>query len=443
MGTIEPERRISNNPQENFPYDANFSRLYEMVRAGNLNIKLILANPRTGSTLLETSFIQNATINAYAHEPFEGTNNAADAQGGYKTISERVESKTRVSSQPVTIIVKEISRSLTTGNEYQRFLTLVESPPILLIRNPLLSTESKIRAVLKSLSLRKSTSLQDVLLNYYARTMGYNDVNTLLRSHLDEMSSNDPESQLRLQNHLLNHFATSKEYEDWQSMLEETFASQNYKPFEDILIDERIYKLEPPDTLKQMHYLQSIGKSFFIVDGTDYRLDPLTILTALCEKWDIAFSSNMIAWGHEGEKLHSEQADLKVWFERVQNSTRIDQPYEICPALSDFPKFIGKHVKDTELPAYYEMFKQPNRIKPTEVSLRKQIDVPFSKPHRNGATLIKLHIFYIDPIFSLMSNPRLINDKRFLKANKQYLPTLDAIAELINSNLGHSRKKLN
>src|SRR3989344_6904686 len=139
-----------------------------MVKNGNLNIKLILANPRTGSTLLETSFTQNATINAHVHEPFQGINNTGDGQKGYKTIFERVESEARASLQPITIIVKDISRGLAVGNEYQRFLPLVESPPILLVRNPLLSAESKIRSVLKGLNLRKSAYLQNMLLNYYA-----------------------------------------------------------------------------------------------------------------------------------------------------------------------------------------------------------------------------------------------------------------------------------
>jgi len=484
MGLIEPEKRVLGNLQENFPYDANFRQLNEMVRDGNLDIKLILANPRTGSTLLEASFAQNATINTHVHEPFQGSNNTGDAQKGYKTIFERVKPEAKASLQPVRIIVKEISRGLTIGNEYQRFLTLVDSPPILLVRNPLLNTESKIRAVLKSLDLRKSTSLQDVLLNYYARTMGYDDVNTLLRSHHDETPSDDPESQISLQNHLLNHFATFKEYKDWQSMLEETFASQNYKPFENILIDERIYKLEPSATLEQMYYLQSIGRSFIVVDSSDFRLDPQAIVPSLCERWNMPFSDNMIEWGDNGEKLHTGQPNLSVWFERIQNSKRIDQPYEISPVLADFPDFIANYLKDVELPAYYEMFTHSSRVKPTKASLQKQIDVPIAKgiyhrlqeigllppelnlidkkdydeeifhflkdqgllsysPHeaasleeayRNETATIKLPNFALDPIFSLMSDSNFITDQRFLSVNKRYLSTLDIVIELMNSN---------
>lgn len=497
----------SKKSRKNYPDDANFKKLYEMVKNGDLDIKLILANPRTGSTLLETSFIKNATVNTHIHEPFHGSENAEDAQRGYATIFEKVAAEAKTSLQPINIVVKEISRRLAVGDEYQRFLTLVKSSPIILVRNPLLSTESKIRAVLKGLNLKKSASLQNIILNYYARTIGYNNANELILSH-DDIPNDDvndeimllyrkfirdndkeqDESQFRLQNRLLEYFAVSKGYKSWQSMLEETFAFQDYKPFEDILIDERIYKLELPATLKQMHYLQSMGRSFIIVDSTDYRLDPKTIITTLCEKWNMPFSNTMIEWGHKGKKLLTEQTNLNVWFERVQNSTRIDQPNEISPVLTGFPDFIANHLKDIEFPAYYEMFSHLSRARPTKMSFQKQIDVPVTKgvyrrlqeigiippeldliekkdfdqeifhflkkrkilsysshettsleeEYKNGIASIKLPIFYLDPIFSLMSDSKFINDKRFLNVNKRYLPTLNIVTELVNSDIGHS-----
>lgn len=442
-------------------YDANFIRLSEMAKNEYLDIKLILANPRTGSTLLETSFIQNKAIDIHLHEPFQGLNNTGDPQKGYKTILESLETRESFSQEPVTIIIKEISRGLSVNNEYERFLTLIKSPPILLIRNPFLSAESKIRIVLKGLSSRRSTSLQDVLLDYYSQTMGYGNTDALVhdggvkdkvaRQYKRVKVNSDTQQdklQLKLQGLLLKYFAISKGYRDWNSMLEETFSSQNYIPFEEILIDERIYKLEPTSTLEMMHYFKSIGKSFIVVDITDYRLEPQEVVRILCRKWKIPFSNNMINWGQKGKKLHTGRTDLGVWFERVQDSAGIEQPYELSPVLSNFPKFIANYLKSVELPAYYEMSNSPNKARPMESLLQKNIDVPITKGNirrlrevglislelnlvnENDLASVKLSILDLDPVFSSMSDPRYITNSKFLGMNARYLPTMKVIAKL-------------
>ncbi len=53
--------------EENATY---YEKLKTMVHAGLLDIKLLLSPPRTGSTLMETSFSRNRSIVANVHEPF-------------------------------------------------------------------------------------------------------------------------------------------------------------------------------------------------------------------------------------------------------------------------------------------------------------------------------------------------------------------------------------
>jgi len=392
MGLNEPKKTLNN--QQKSSKDPNFRLLSQMIRKGKLDIRLILASPRTGSTLLETSFIKNSTINTCAHEPFRHSKNIEDVKEGYEAIFKKIKSRARRSGK-ISIVIKEMGRRLAVGNEYQRFLTLVKIPPIILIRNPLLSTESKIRAILKGLDQKKN----------------------------------------------LESFALLKGFKSWDSMLEESFASQDYKLFGEILSDETIYKSEPPATLEQMHYLEFKGRSFVIVDSTDYRLDPQAIVNALCKKWNVPFSNNMIKWGSAGKKLEINQPTLNNWFDRVQNSTGIAQPSEISPTLDDFPDFIVKHLKEVELPAYYEMFNHPNRVKPNEDSLQKPISLHLEKKTKlglreigeKGIVKVELSIFFLDPIYSIVSKPRLMKDDEFLKTNKRYLPTLNIINELMKS----------
>ena len=355
MGLIESNNRDLNS---------DLSQLKELVSQGHLDIKLILANPRTGSTLLETSFAQNQAISGHVHEPFHRSNNAPKG-----------------SAEPTRIVIKEISRGLTAENEHERFLSIVKSPPTLLVRNPLLSTESKIKMVLKGLSSWNSPALQEILHKF------------------NDHGASTEKSQLILQNHLLERFSQSNGFKGWKSMLEESFRSQKYKPFSDILSDQRIFRTEPAATLQIMHYLESIGRPFLIVNNTDFRLDPHTVISGLCEQWSIPFSANMISWGKSGKKLHTGRTDVSAWFERVQNSTKIDPPYEIPPALDDFPDFIARHLINAELPAYFEMFTHASRVKPSVPSFQRQIEVPGV----NNDHSVKRNIFDIDPIYFWLS----------------------------------------
>ena len=124
-------------------------------------------------------------------------------------------------SNLINLLIKEISRDLLPGEEYKRLLMISGSPPILLIRNPLLSVESKIKAILKGLNRRVSFSLQEVL---------HRQIGTIKVSPGNETQTDELSSQMRL----LDHYALSKGFNGWQGMLEETFKAQDYKLFEEI-----------------------------------------------------------------------------------------------------------------------------------------------------------------------------------------------------------------
>ena len=84
------------NNQQKSSKDPNFRLLSQMIRKGKLDIRLILASPRTGSTLLETSFIKNSTINTCAHEPFRHSKNIEDVKEGYEAIFKKIKSRASI-----------------------------------------------------------------------------------------------------------------------------------------------------------------------------------------------------------------------------------------------------------------------------------------------------------------------------------------------------------
>lgn len=378
-----------------------FIHLRESVASGRVDIKLILANPRTASTLLETSFTQNPEIHAHAHEPFHRSGNSGDAELGYQAMLEALKSQDNIAPQPLNLLVKEISRGLIHTGDHQRFLSLIDSPPILLIRNPLLSAESKIKAVIKGFENRISPSLQNRLTEYISGTTNPRRLSISGAGEWD------------FQNKLLDQFALAEGYNDWRSMLEETFATQNYHPFHELLADTKLYTPETAGTLEIMRHLEDAGSPFTIVDSTDFRLDPEIILSGLCAIWNLPFQDTMLHWGSTGKRLNIQRPDLAVWFDRVQTSTHIEAPFEVSPSLDDFPDFIAKSLETVEIPAYCRMFSHPSRIKPTQASLQESINVPIanlrsprlemtlSKAVENGS--VDLSLTVIDPLFFALS----------------------------------------
>lgn len=388
-----------NTPLENTSY---YEALKNMVKEGKLTIKLILSPPRTGSTLMESSFSKNGMIDAHVHEPFIVLRKVK-AEVGYKKIYDTVCLLKKESTQQKHLVIKEMSHWLMTNNEHEHFLELVEIPIIILIRNPLLNTESRIKKILETLDLREKPAVQETLLNYYAQSKGTDNWQALLRKYAsvsDNLIDDEavklyrdfkhrksiPESELfPLQRWLLDYYAISKGYGRWRAMLSEVFDNKNYNEFKEILRDNRIYDVAGTGwkaTGKLLSYLHKVKKLPLIVDCSDYRLAPEVIVPVLCKKWGIPFSEDMINWGDKGSRLYTDQTKLhqSIWYDRLQHSKNIEPPAEIAAVIEDFPEFIIEHLRDVDLPVYVSMMSSVYRIKPQKLQiLKKNIAVPVKR----------------------------------------------------------------
>ena len=69
-------------------------KLQKIIDRGQANIRLILASPRTGSTLVEALLSQNNEIQASCHEPFVMLGYYGEDSGdGYRRLIEAIEKK--------------------------------------------------------------------------------------------------------------------------------------------------------------------------------------------------------------------------------------------------------------------------------------------------------------------------------------------------------------
>ena len=482
-----------------------YKQLKSMVDAGTLDIKLILSPPRTGSTLMESSFSQNPLIDAQAHEPFI-VSRKGDVEAGYKTIYDIVFSISNSFPKQKQVVVKEMTQWLFINNEYERFLTLIKSPIVVLVRNPLLNTESRIKKILETLGLREKQAIQETLLNYYAQSKGEKNWKMFLNryEHVPDRKIDDEaikiyrkienlkdspeqaESEVfPLQRWLLDYYAILKGHKWWKVMLNKECDNCDYKQFEEILLDERIYGVERTGwkaTFEIVQYLEKNGKQLIIVDSSDYRLDPKTIVSILCKKWNIPFSEKMIHWGEKGLGLYTGQtkSHQSIWYDRLQQSKNIEPPTEIVPTIEDFPDFIVGRLINIDFPAYLSMINSPLRIKPKEQIFDEKIRVPVKRKiykrlkdlgllsedmdlknreeddqeifdilsqkgvlnypseefislreaYLKGEATINLTIQNIDPVFAYLSNPKVLDDLEFRRINYRYLPTLETIKKI-------------
>ncbi|MDQ3098816.1 MAG: hypothetical protein M3Q44_03650 [bacterium] len=399
-GTVE-------NPLSKETENSTYYQLLKgLVDTGVLDIKLVLSPPRAGSTLMETSFSKNPAIDAQIHEPFIALRKGK-AEDAYKMIYEGVKPTIDAadSSKQTHVVIKEMSHWLETNNEHKRFFPLVESPPIFLIRNPLLNTESRVKKILQTLDLREKAPVQETLLNYYAKTKGVESWAAMLASYAEVPDHTvddeavrlyrnnqrladlpeDPDIQpFPLQRWLLDYYAISNGHDRWKVMLKNEFDNRNYKAFGDILRDERIYGVEGAGwraTADNMKYLEDQGKHPITVDSTDYRINPEVIVPSLCEKWDIPYTEDMINWGDSNTAVNTGQTKphQSIWYDRLQKSKGIEPPIEISPILEDFPDFIAEHLADVDLPAYVAMFNRPTRLKSEKNIVQEKLAVPVKR----------------------------------------------------------------
>lgn len=329
----------------------SYLKLKSLVERGQVNIRLILSPPRTGSTLMEAVLSQLKDGQQSCHEPFVKLGYyGGDAEDGYQRILSKVRNSPK--DGPVNILVKEMSHWLSVNREYERLLPLVNDPVLVLIRNPLLSMESRIRKVLQVWQIRE----RPVLMEW-------------LRTNLRKKTSG---KDLNGQRDLLDEFALSVSERNWESLLEKKFAEQDYRVFGELLAIGNLFPSSSSgwEGLRdEVNYLKQTTRDFVVIDSTEFRLAPQFYYQEIAGKWNVRGKHQVMRKIDQVDNLEirMHKPHYRLWYDTLLKNREVKPPTETVAHLGMFPENIASHLRLVAIPVYIQAFLDEHRIKNDEI----------------------------------------------------------------------------
>lgn len=407
-----------------------FERLETLVQQDRLSLFLIIAPPRTGSTLLELALSRSSGIDIACHEPFLSARlNTFNPDDCYREIYKAIGGNNYFNgTERRTVVIKEMSQWLAKNREYKKLFTLTKFPIIFLIRNPLLSVESRINRVMSSIHLRANFSLQRHLLNEFANHNGYSSWEMFVEVFSDDSSSilfsdnffQVPDNVYGEISHdllksLLEIKARRHNYDSWCTLISESLCERKgFATFEAMLNSNkrraRLDLVEFSKLNEEIEYAESSDKEFLIVDYSDLCLAPKQILTAICKKLDIEYSATMNEWeGNNVSFLGLQNSESEaLWYGNLCKSTGILTPTKVPLYVDRFPVHVQQYILDINIPIFKKLSKRKVQI---DGLTDKAITIPDIESTIRGLDSDHRHIlldkygedkrlpaWYIDPI---------------------------------------------
>lgn len=453
---------------------SHYQKLKGLVDGERLSMHLIIAPPRTNSSLVEHVMGNSPDIHHECHEPFLGARrDDFDPDHGYKQIFESIGGESFEQSREKTnVAVKEMSHWIGKNEEYMRLVELTHNPILILVRNPLLSVESRIRRVVSTLDMRSSIDLQRVMLNEVATEKGFPNWSDFLiavksgayAEPLDFIRNGEDVNRLydtsilSVQNELLNFKARKNGYSNWRDLVERKLYTEcDYVFFEDILkANTRRGGFEKDEFKKldeEVRYLESIGKEHFIFDTTDIRAAPEEQLRELCSRIGITFSPEMLEWGQKPVDFHSEQTQEfeKLWYDTLLSSSRVKPPIEVPLPLKRFPQFMRQYLSADNLGIYAEL----SRRKILRSELRhelneREFNIPITAENRerllelgvigedvSHGTEASVKLKCIDPIYAITNEPKLSENTEFKELKRAYNDEMKIVTDVVTQQDEH------
>lgn len=334
----------------------SYQKLKDLVEGGQVNIRLILSPPRTSSTLTEVILSQLEDGQRSCHEPFVDLGYyGGDAEEGYRRILSKVEDSPQ--NGPVNILVKEMSHWLSVDREYERLLPLVNNPVLILIRNPLLSMESRIRKVLQVWQLREKPALVE-----------------WFRQNLRKETGGEG---LDGQRNLLDEFALSVGEQNWESLLERKFAEQDYRVFGELLAVGNLFPsfCSGWEGLRdEVNFLKQTARNFVVIDSTEFRLSPQFYYQEIAGRWNVQGNHQVMGKINQIDSLEIRMYRLhyRLWYDTLLNSREVKPPTETVVHLGMFPESIASHLRQVAIPIYIQTFLDEHRIVNDEMILSRE-----------------------------------------------------------------------
>ncbi|MCD5384292.1 MAG: hypothetical protein LRZ97_00040 [Candidatus Pacebacteria bacterium] len=396
--------------------------------------------PRSGSTLLEHMIGNSDHVDAECHEPFfQVMRHRLDPDKGYKQIYETA-LKIIQKGRSATIVVKEISCAISRNSEYERFLQLATSPIIFLIRNPLLSMESRINKILQSLKFKKRNS-----------TLLW--IQEELKSGMHEWS--DEVVNLQRQIEGMSSVAKLYGYHSFDELLEEKTARQrDYSFFTQLLRLEserfHVRKSGFEDLKEQVEFVESKTDNFIVLDSTELRLSPKLCLEGVFHKLSLAYNDKVLSWDVSDANFEIIRlgSDKRLWYDTLDDSTDVKLPKEVPLPLSYFPDFVQHQLLQVELPIYFSLLGKVSSF--ANADLISSVGIDLEVTDKNIDLLQKVSVVPsgvsvghqtvlisdIDPIYSTIRLSHSFHGSREYKSRKvEYGDIFEKLIELESSSL--------
>lgn len=447
----------------------HYQRLKDLVEADRLRAHIIIAPPRTNSTLVEHSLGNSPDIQHECHEPFlNARHEGFDPDHGYRQIYDSIGGdQFEQSDEQTSVVIKDMAHWIGKNEEYKRLVELSTDPIIVLIRNPLLSVESRIRRVLSTMDMRYSINLQRYLLDDIAAEKDFRswaDLADAVRSGiytepLDFLEHGESVERLyeipilETQNHLLDLRARKNGYTNWRDLVEQKLYIERDYAFFDGILQSSVRRLgfereEFKGLADEVAYFERQGKDYIVLDTTDLRAAPEKQTRELCTRLDIRFSPEMLQWGRAPVDFHTEQTEQfeRLWYDTLFSSSGINPPTEIPPVLAMFPDFVREYLQAENLPIYvelsqkkiigdelrHELNEREFEVKVTVGNKAQLRTLGLAEDAVELGETVRVKLKHIDPIYATTNEPRLIDYPEFARWKEVYASELRIVSDVIS-----------
>jgi hypothetical protein len=332
------------------------------IKQRNKKLKVLISIPRSNSTIIEFILSSSFSVSKVAHEPFLdfGYYNAG-ISSIYQKISSIINNDSR---KKKAFLIKEMAHWLTKDSVYKNFLKSVDEPVILLIKNPYLSIESKIKRILHGVDRKNRPGLTKILLTSISQQK-----NRKIQDSRDG----------------LNFFAQKKGYNSWTELIEkEVMQKRNFTMFNSIVkyftknSTEDIWGWKSIDEIRK--FLDKNKIKYKVLEGIDFQLAPEATIYGLCKALNINFNKKMLhcSEGKFKKLIGHIPSHSILWYEKVLSSQEIIKP-DISPlSVNKFPSCMQKYLSNIALPIYKKLCLSKNRLNALDYSANLKRDrIPF------------------------------------------------------------------
>ncbi|MFA6754141.1 MAG: hypothetical protein WCR84_03230 [Candidatus Paceibacterota bacterium] len=316
------------------------------VKQKNKKLKTIISIPRSNSTIIELILSSSSSVSKVIHEPFlDFGYYDAEVFSVYQKISSIINTGNK---RRETFLIKEMAHWLIKDNAYKVFLKSVDKPVILLIKNPYLSIESKIRKILQGADRKNRPDLAKIL-----STSMFQQKNKNIRDSRDG----------------LNFFAKERRYNSWAKLVEEeAIQKRNFTMFNLVVkyfvknSAEDIWGWKNIDEIRK--FLDKNEMKYKILEGVDFQLAPEATIYGLCKVLNINFDKKMLYCSEKKfNKLIKQISPHSIlWYEKVLSSQEIIKPNISPLSINKFPSCVQKYLSNIALPIYRQLCLSQHRL---------------------------------------------------------------------------------